>query len=374
MKLFEYQAKELFAEAGIPVPEGQVIENAGELDAAVEKIGLPCVLKSQVMMGGRGKAGLIQVVKTREEAEVKANELFESNYNVHKLLVEQALEISKEIYMAITVDPITGKALVMGSAEGGVDIEDLAINAPEKIVRQRVDIKQGILPYQLRNVMFGLGLKGGLFKQGMKVLEALFETFQTKNAELAEINPLVITADDRLIAADGKFSIDDSVLGDEGLVRTREQYDSELEFEAAEAGFPYLKFDGDIGLMCAGAGLTNTVYDLIADYGGTVANYLEFGGPNYRRAVEAMDFTLRGNPKVILVVTFGTIARADVMAEGLREAIKTHRPQIPIVTAIRGTNEEEATRILRELGLEPLSNTEKAVQKAIALCQEGAEA
>ena len=369
MKLFEYQAKELFAEAGIPIPDGQVIETAGELVVAVESVGLPCVLKSQVMMGGRGKAGLIQFAKTMEEAQTKTQDLFDSPHNVRKILVEQALKIKKEIYLAITVDPISGKALVMGSSEGGVDIEDLAVNSPEKIVRQLVGIKQGILPFQLRNVMFGLGLKGDLFKQGIKTLKALFVTFQKKNAELAEINPLVITAEDQLIAADGKFSIDDSVLGDEGLIRTREQYDSDIEFEAAEAGFPYLKFDGDIGLMCAGAGLTNTVYDLIADYGGTVSNYLEFGGPNYRRAVEAMELTLRGNPKVILVVTFGTIARADVMAEGLAEAIKTHNPQVPIVTAIRGTNEAEATEILKNLGLDPLSNTEEAVQKAIELCK-----
>ncbi|MEN8255953.1 MAG: ATP-grasp domain-containing protein, partial [Verrucomicrobiota bacterium] len=162
MKLFEYQAKELFAEAGIPVPNGTVIESADDLSAAVEKIGLPCVLKSQVMMGGRGKAGLIQFAKTMEEASEKTEALLASEHNVRKILVEQALDIGKELYLAITVDPMTGKALVMGSAEGGVDIEDLAVNAPEKIVRQLVDIKQGILPYQLRNVMFGLGLKGDL--------------------------------------------------------------------------------------------------------------------------------------------------------------------------------------------------------------------
>ena len=370
MKLFEYQAKELFAEAGIPVPAGQVIQSVGALHSALETVGLPCVLKAQVLRGGRGKAGLIQFARTAEEAEARTQALFGSPHGVRKILVEQALQIEKELYLAITVDPLSGKALVMGSAEGGVEIEALAVDAPEKIVRQLVDVTQGILPYQLRSMMFGLGLKGDAFKQGSGILKALFESFQLKQAELAEINPLVITADGKLIAADGKFSIDDSVLGEEGLVHTREQFDSDIEFEAAEAGFPYLEFDGDIGLMCAGAGLTNTVYDLIADYGGTVSNYLEFGGPNYRRAVEAMEFTLRGTPKVILVVTFGTIARADVMAEGLAEAIEKLKPGIPIVTAIRGTNETQATEILKKLGLEPLSNTEEAVQKAIALCGE----
>jgi succinyl-CoA synthetase beta subunit len=369
MKLYEYQAKELFAKAGIPVPASRLIENTGELDAAIKVAGLPCVLKAQVLRGGRGKAGLIQFAKTAEECREKAKALFDGPHRVHKILVEQALKIEKELYLAITVDPLSGKALIMGSAEGGVDIEELAVSAPEKIVRQSVDIMQGILPYQLRSVMFGLGLEGDVFKQGIKLLKALFETFQTKGAELAEINPLVLTAEGKLIAADGKLSIDDSVATEqEGITRTRDQFDNDIEFDAAEAGFPYLTFDGDIGLLCAGAGLTNTVYDLIIDYGGTVSNYLEFGGPNYRRAVEAMEFTLRGNPKVILVVTFGTIARADVMAQGLADAIEKLKPSVPIVTAIRGTNEEEASRILRSLGLEPLSNTEEAVKKAIALC------
>lgn len=372
MKLFEYQAKELFAEAGIPVPEGCVIESAAEVAEAVEQVGLPCVLKAQVLRGGRGKAGLIQFAATAEEAQAKAEELLASEHGVGRLLVEQALEIEQELYVAITVDPGTGKALIMGSAAGGVDIEELALHKPEQVVRQLVDIKQGIMPYQLRNVMFGLGLKGTSFKAGMKVLKALFGVFCSKDAELVEINPLVVTADGQLMAADGKFSIDDNAaFRQEGLARTREQFDSDIEFEAAEAGFPYLRFDGDIGLMCAGAGLTNTVYDLIADYGGTVANYLEFGGPNYRRAVEAMEFTLRGNPRVILVVTFGTIARADVMAEGLAKAIRKLKPTVPIVTAIRGTNEEEAAGILKGLDLEPLSDTEEAVQKAIALCGRG---
>ncbi len=370
MKLFEYQAKELFAEAGIPVPTGQVVADAEAVDAAVSTVGLPCVLKSQVLRGGRGKAGLIQFAETAQEAREKAEKLFASPHGVRKILVEQALKIEKELYLAITVDPLSGKALVMASADGGVDIEELAVSAPEKIVRQLVDIKQGILPFQLRNVMFGLGLKGDTFKSGMKILKALFGLFSKKDAELAEINPLVVTTDGQLIAADGKFSIDDnSAFRQEGLARTREQFESDMEFEAAEAGFPYLQFDGDIGLMCAGAGLTNTVYDLIADYGGTVANYLEFGGPNYRRAVEAMEFTLRNKPKVILVVTFGTIARADVMAEGIAEAMDKLKPDVPIVTAIRGTNEEEATEILKGLGLEPLNNTEEAVKKAIALCK-----
>lgn len=369
MKLFEYQAKELFAGAGIPVPVGQVIENAGQIGNALATVGLPCVLKAQVLKGGRGKAGLIQLAETVNDAAAKAQELFDSPHGVGKILVEKALKIGQELYLAITVDPLTGQALIMGSSKGGIDIEELAVASPEKIVKQHVDITQGILPFHLRNVIFGLGLKGDTFKQGLKILAALFGLFCKKDAELTEINPLVVTADGQLTAADGKFSIDDNAaFRQEGLIKTREHYASDIEFDAAEAGFPYLQFDGEIGLMCAGAGLINMVYDLIIDYGGTVANYLEFGGPNYRRAVEAMEFTLRNKPKVILIVTFGTIARADVMAKGIAAAIAKLKPDVPIVTAIRGTNEEKAGEILKDLGLEPLTNTEAAVKKAIELC------
>ena len=374
MKLFEYQAKALFAEAGIPVPKGQVVADSADVAEAAKETGTPCVVKAQVLRGGRGKAGLIQFAQSAEEAATKTQALLEGPHSVRKILVEEALHIERELYLAVTVDPVTGKALVMGSAEGGIDIEELATSAPEKIVRQLVDVKRGILPFQLRAVMFGLGLRGDTFKQGMKLLKALFGLFCVKDAELVEINPLVVTEKGQLVAADGKLSIDDNAaFRQEGYAHERETYENEIEFDAAEAGFPYLKFDGEIGLMCAGAGLTNTVHDLIIDYGGSVANFLEFGGPNYRRAVEAMEFTLRSKPKVILVVTFGTIARADVMAEGIAEAIDKLKPDVPIVTAIRGTNEVEAAAMLRKLGLEPLSNTEDAVRKAIALCRGGAQ-
>jgi len=312
---------------------------------------------------------LIRFAGTRDECLKHLKELIVGQQGQRKVLVEQALEIERELYLSVTVDPVKGKALLIGSGEGGIDIEELAVNSPEKIVRQHVDISQGILPYQLRRMMFGMGLRGDLFKQGMKLLKSLFNLFVENGAELVEINPLVVTKEGNLAAADARFNIDDSVAkSGEGMSLSRDQFSSDAEYEAALAGFPYLEFDGDIGLLCAGAGLTNTVYDLIIDYGGTVSNYLEFGGPNYRRAVEAMEFALRGNPKVILVVTFGTIARADVMAEGLAEAIDKLKPGIPIVTAIRGTNEEKATEILKSIGLEPLSNTEEAVKKAIELC------
>lgn len=370
MKLFEYQAKQHFADAGIPVPAGAVIASAEDLQADAPS---PCVLKAQVLHGGRGKAGLIQFADTLDVAKQRASDLLASGKAGSKLLVEEKLEIQREYYLSVTLDARRGKLLVLASTEGGVEIEQVAAKTPEKIIRQSIDRAQGILPFQARNVCFGLGLSGEAFKSGCKLLGNLVGLFCRKDATLAEINPLVLTEKDELVAADGKLLIDDHAgFRQEKIELTQEHYESALEYEAAKAGFPYLEFDGEIGLMCAGAGLTNTVYDLIQDYGGSVANYLEFGGPNYRRAVEAMDFTLRSKPKVILIVTFGTIARADVMAEGIAEAIAKHNPSVPIVTAIRGTNEEQAVEILKSIGLEPLRDTETAVQKAVEICKAGA--
>lgn len=370
MKLFEYQAKDLFKDAGIAVPQGVVIEGISELPDALEKISLPCVLKSQVNQGGRGKAGLIQFAESTEQAAQKATELF--GRGVAKILVEQALDIDKEIYLAITVDPVKASSLIMASTQGGVDIEQVAKDSPERIVKEYVDIKRGLMPFQIREILFQLGLKGDSFKQTYKILNALFKLFASQKAELVEINPLVITKDGSIIAADGKVILDDNALMlDKDFTLSRESYDTDLEFEAAQKGIPFLQFDGDIGLMCAGAGLTNTVYDLINDFGGTIANYLEFGGPNYKRAVEAMELTLKANPKVVLIVTFGTIARADVMAQGIAEAIEKLNPKIPIVTAIRGTGETEANEILSKIGLIPLYETEDAVQQAIKLAKGG---
>ena len=364
MKLFEYQAKEEFAEHGIPVPKGVVATNMEEVKAAVKEIGLPCVLKSQVLAGGRRKAGLIQFVKSADEAEQKAQALFASEHNVRKLLVEEAVDIDRELYLAITIDPVEATALFIACAEGGVDIETLAVEDPDKLVYVKVDLDWGFMPHHMREITFGLGLEGDVAKEVGAIAQKLFKVFRKYGAELAEINPLFITKQGKIVAGDGKLIIDDSLNSDKYPL-AREYFDNDAEYEAALEGIPYLKFDGDIALMCAGAGLTTTVFDLVHYAGGSVANYLEFGGPNYTKAMQAMQLCLKNPSKVILVVTFGTIARADVMATGLVEAIKALKPTVPIVTCIRGTNEEEAFEVLRSIGLEPLKETEEAVQRAV---------
>ncbi len=366
MNVFEYQAKEAFRDNGIPTPKGYLIRSAEEVDKAVAEIGFPCVLKSQILRGGRGKLGLIKLAKSAEEAKQIAKDLFASEYNVKIILVEEAVQMDREIYLAVTVDPVCSQAMFIACAEGGVDIETLAKETPEKLVTEYVDITKGLGAYNINNIIYGLGLEGDVAKQFAVIARNLYKTFRSTDAQLAEINPVFVTKDGTVLAGDGKLIIDDnSVFRQPNYPLMPEYFDSQVEYDAAVEGLPYLQFDGDIALMCAGAGLTTTVFDLINDAGGTPAIYAEFGGANYTKAVRTMELCLQTPSKVILVVTFGTIARADVMAEGLVEAIKVHKPKVPIVTCIRGTGEEVAFKALKEAGLEPLTSTEEAVKRAV---------
>lgn len=368
MKLFEYQAKEIFAQNGITVPKSKLIYSMEELDVAIKEIKVPCALKSQVLRGGRGKAGLIPLVAAEEEAKKEAKRLFASEHNVRKILVEEMIEIQSELYISITIDPQNAKALVIASAEGGVDIETLAVESPEKMIFETIDMNIGIQSYQCRNIAYQLTEDKKIANQLAKTIYNMYSVFVKYDAELVEINPVFITKEEQVIAGDGKLSIDDnSMFRQDNYEITREYFDTDMEYEAALEGIPYIQFHGDISLMCAGAGLTTTVFDLINYEGGKVANYLEFGGPNYRKAEEAMQLCLQNDSKVILIVTFGTIARADVMADGIVAAIQKLNPDRPIVTCIRGTNEIEATKTLKSAGLECLVNTEEAVARAVEI-------
>lgn len=369
MKLYEYQAKELFAEYGISIPKSALYEKEMELETLIFPIGFPCVVKAQVLQGGRGKAGLVKIAHSKEELEAIVNDF--QNRNVYKILIEEEVSISKEIYVSVTIDAVEGKALIIACADGGIDIEELARNQPDKIIRETVDIRSVLSPFLARDIAFRLDEDSG--KEISILLLKMYSIFKSKDAELIEINPLFITTDGEVLAGDGKVTIDDNSAFRQAEYKPgRDYYESEAEFEAAEEGIPYLQFDGDISLMCAGAGLTTTVYDLINYEGGSIANYLEFGGPNYRKAQRAMELCLKNDSKVILIVTFGTIARADVMAEGVVTAIRNLKPDRPIIVCIRGTNEEEAVRVLKRAGLDPIFDTEEAVSKAVALCKEAA--
>lgn len=371
MKLFEYQVKELFKQSGIEVPNSQLIHTKEEANAAFETIGFPCVIKSQVLSGGRGKAGLIQFVTNKEKGLAEVERLFALPQKISSLLIEEAVDIAQEVYASFTIDAVSGKALSIVSATGGIDIETLAINEPEKIIQTKIDMRYGLQPFEASQIAYECGFEPEIAKKFIQVLMKLYQLFVQYDCDLMEINPLFITKSKTLVAGDGKCSIDDN-----SMFRHQNYADVALSFEndaarmASEEGIPFIQFDGDIGLMCAGAGLTTTVYDLIHYEGGSVANYLEFGGPHYKKAMKAMEICLQVPSKVILIVTFGTIARADVMAEGIVEAISKLNPDRPIVTCIRGTNEAEATAILKKANLNPLFDTEEAVRIAVALAKE----
>lgn len=420
MKLLEYEGKALFADAGITVPAGRTIVvgdgvpqpsvSAADRDAALSAVeaaagellasdatadaaaaGAPrVVVKAQLDMGGRGKAGLIKVGSSPGEARTAAESILDSTYAVGAILVEGAVDIRRELYLSISVDPLHARYLVLASAEGGVEIEELAKTRPEAILRLTVDPLRGLAPWQSRGLAYDLGLEGSIVRDFASIISRLYTLFREKDAELVEINPLFVAgasgptsagsgaarsyageAAEHLVAGDAKIIIDDNSVGRQPqFTLQRRRYDSDAAFDAAVEGIPYVQFDGDISLMCAGAGLTTTAFDLVNMAGGSVANYLEFGGPNYRKAQRAMELCLLNKSSVILIVTFGTIARADVMAEGVVEAVAALRPDRPIVACIRGTNEEAAHATLRGAGIEPLTDTEEAVARAVALAAE----
>ncbi len=372
MKLHEFQAKALFRDYGIPTPKGELADTVITTIESANHIGYPCVLKSQVLRGGRGKAGLVKIVHSPEEARTTSEFIFASDWKVRRILVEPAIDHTRELYLSFSADAQSGAHLLLASADGGVEIEELARTSPEKIIRARIDSIRGIMPFEARALAYDLGLSPAIAKNFASIVEKLFSLYREKDAELAEINPLFLTPEGNFVAADAKLSIDDNALfRHPEFHQEDDDFESDIAREASAAGIPYLQFDGDISLMCAGAGLTTAVYDLVVDFGGSVANYLEFGGPNYRKSIKAMELCVRNNPKVILIVTFGTIARADIMAEGIVEAINRLRPNCPIVTCIRGTGEEKAHEILRNAGLTPLIDTEEAVRSAVALSKGG---
>jgi succinyl-CoA synthetase beta subunit len=370
MRLHEYQAKKIFLEHGIAVPKSVLISRVSEAEDAMKTVGFPCVIKSQVLSGGRGKAGLISIVKDPVAGRKEIRRLFDHKQPIKRLLVEEAIAIEEEIYLSITIDPVAAVGLVIASKEGGIDIETLAQTDPKRLIKEPFDIRLGLARHQANDIAYFLSDDPVIAKQLINVIMTLQTIFSTYDAELVEINPLFVTKEKVVVAGDAKLTIDDN------STRRQKDYEEEndalleAEKKAKEEGIPFIRFDGDIGLMCAGAGLTTTVYDLIHYEGGTVANYLEFGGPNYKKAVQAMEICLSVPSKVILVVTFGTIARADVMAQGIIEAIEKLKPKRKIITCIRGTNEQAAIDMLEAAGLKPILDTEEAVRLAVRYAKE----
>lgn len=369
MNFEEYAAKPLLRAAGIAVPEGGLAATPAEARARAEALG-PCVVKAQVPTGKRGKAGGIALAKTPAEAETEAKRILAmtiGEFPVTKVLVEAQVPIARELYAAVLNNAATKGPLLLFSAQGGMDIEELAANHPDALVQLPVDIRRGLDPKALRDKLPAVE---GADKDALAaVLTALYQAYMDNDAELMEINPLVVTKDGRLMALDCKFTLDDSGVARHGELAKQGAPAklTKLEETAKAIGLNYIELDGNVGLLSNGAGLTMTTMDAISHYGGQPANFLEIGGNAYVKGKQALELVL-SNPKVksLLINFCGAIARTDVMTEGVLQAWDDVAPKVPVFWTIHGTGEEEATAMVRDkLGIEPFDKMDDAVKAAV---------
>ncbi len=373
MKLHEYQSKRIFAQYGVPIPNGEVATTPAKARAIAEQIGKPVVIKSQVLVGGRGKAGGIKLAGTPEEAEKVAAEILGMDIKgltVQKILVDEAADIRSEIYLGAVLDRGARKVAIMSSSEGGVEIEEVAAETPEKIITVHVHPLLGMQGYQARQLAYGIGLPKEHVSAFTKIAQSLYRAFVDSDASLAEINPLVINGDNRLQAVDGKILLDDSALPrQKELAAMRDpDEDSPTETEAREVGISYIDLDGEIGCMVNGAGLAMATMDIIKLYGGSPANFLDIGGgAGADKVLAALRIILRdARVKAVLINIFGGITRCDEVANGIVEAINSLNVEVPIVVRMVGVNEDEGRQILADSNLPSAHRLSEAVQMAVA--------
>lgn len=384
MKVHEYQAKELLAKYGVPVPRGRVARTPAEAEEIVTELGGKAVIKAQVHAGGRGKAGGVKIVNSPAEGKQVATELLGKTLVTHQtgpqgapvncVLVEEVIDVERELYLSVLIDSVSAMSVIMASEAGGMEIEEVAQKSPEKIIKTYVDPTEGFFPYHARGVAFGLNLKGPQFKAAIGLVTGLYNAFKEKECSLAEINPLVVTTDGRVLAVDAKINIDDNALfrqSEAAALRDPSQEDP-LEVKAKDDGIEnYVKLDGNIGIMVNGAGLAMAVMDTLKLAGGAPANFLDIGTVNRSDRVVSSMRILASDPRVksILVNVFGGMARVDVIAAGLVDAAKELGDKIPpTVVRLAGTNVDEGERILAESGLKLIrANTfREAADKAVA--------
>jgi len=367
MKIHEYQAKEIFRNYGIPVPEGEVVTSVDEARTVAKSLNGKVVVKAQVHAGGRGKAGGIKLVNDHEEAKIAAQEILGMRLKtkqtgsegklVQKVLVEKASEIEREIYLAIVVDRETHRIAIITSSEGGMEIEVVAARSPEKIMKTWIDPAVGLMPYQARQICFGLNLKGDTFKQGVKCVTNLYRLFVGEDASLAEINPLIVTNDGDVLAIDAKLNFDDNAgfrHKDHSDLRDLNE-EEPLETEASKYNLNYIKLSGNVGCMVNGAGLAMATMDIIKLCGESPANFLDVGGAASAEGVENAFRILMSDEDVrcVLINIFGGIVRCDRVASGVVEAIKNIGDvDVPIVVRLEGTNATEGMDILNNSGLD----------------------
>jgi len=376
VKLHEYQSKRIFAEYGVPIPQGDVVTSPAEARDIAKQLGSAVVIKSQVLVGGRGKAGGIKLARDPDEAEELAKQILGMEIKglvVDKVLVDQAADIKEEIYVGIVIDRARQQPVIIASAEGGVEIEDVAKTNPEAIIRLPVDPHVGLMDYQARDLAFDLGLRRAFINQFVRILQGLYRVFVNCDASLAEINPLVITGEEKLVAVDGKIVLDDNALfRHPDLAELRDvQEESAPEREARLAGLSYVKLDGEIGCMVNGAGLAMATMDIIKQYGGEPANFLDIGGGAKADKVAAALRIILSDPKVKAVMfnIFGGITRCDEVARGILEALQSVETGVPMVARLVGTNEEEGRQILAEANFPSASSLGEAAEKAVSLAK-----
>jgi succinyl-CoA synthetase beta subunit len=376
LKLHEYQSKRIFAQYGVPIPPGDVASTPGQARQIASRLGTRVVVKSQVLVGGRGKAGGIRLADDPDEAEEVADRILGMNIKgmtVKKVLVDQAADIAKEIYLGIVLDRAQRRPVMMASAEGGVEIEEVARTAPERIIKTSIDPFFGLLPYQGRELAFGIGLDKPLIRDFVKIAQGLYDAFVDCDASLAEINPLVVTGSGKLLAVDGKMLLDDNALFRHFELAEMRDADEEMpeEQEARRHGLSYVKLDGEIGCMVNGAGLAMATMDVIKLYGGEPANFLDIGGGAQADKVAAALRIILSDPSVrgVLFNIFGGITRCDEVARGILAALAEVPTDVPMVARLVGTNEAEGRQILAEAEMITAATLAEAAQKAVAVAR-----
>jgi succinyl-CoA synthetase beta subunit len=378
LNLHEYQSKQIFAKYGIPIPRGEVATTPDEAQAIAARLGGRVVVKSQVLVGGRGKAGGIKLAADPAEAAARARDILGmtiKGLTVKQVLVDEAADIQKEIYLGAVLDRARRRVVLMASSEGGIEIEQVAATTPEKIITVAVHPFLGLREYQARLIADGIGLPRHHHADFIKIAQALYQAYVESDASLAEINPLVITGADKLVALDGKIALDDSALfrhPDLAALRDPEE-EGKSESEARAAGLNYIQLDGEIGCLVNGAGLAMATMDIVKFYGGNPANFLDVGGGASAEKVTAALRVILSDQRVkaVLINIFGGITRCDDVARGVLAAIDTLKVTLPFVVRLVGTNEEEGRRILADANLITATSLADAAQKAVAAAKGG---
>ena len=378
MNLHEYQARALLQQAGIPVPPGDVASTPAEARRIAERLGGKVVVKAQVHTGGRGKAGGVKLADTPEQVEAVAGKILGMKIKdlvVQKVLIAPAADIASEAYVGVIVDRSVHAATFMVSPAGGIDIEEVAAKTPEKILKQTVDSRYGLLPHQAMKLAFFLYDDVAKARQAADILQKLYAVFLSSGASLAEINPLVTTPDGKVVALDAKVSVDDNELDRRPEIAKLRDTSAEVPAEVAarEANLTYIKLDGNVGCVVNGAGLAMATMDLVKFYGGEPANFLDIGGSsNPEKVVNALKIiTADPNVKAILFNIFGGITRTDDVANGIIAATKQFKVPVPMVIRLTGTNEAKAMEILEANGMKALTDMDEAVKQAVAVVKGG---